>query len=212
MPRWLWLGLLATIAGLWWFGHRGFSPAIATRSGSNVVCATPPGYDDPDQPLQSPVGGRMSPFRMGSTTVTPLAGFSLQATVLSREDYSFGREADFSPTDLALGWGPMKNIDIARKLDLTQSGRWVHYRWGPDGPPIPLRQIVMHSSNMHMVPSDAAVADALAHVRQGDTVRLAGWLVRIDSDDGWRWQSSLSRNDSGSSACELVYVCSIERR
>jgi len=212
MPRRLWLGLLAIFALLWWFGHKGFEPAVATRSGGSVVCATPPGFEDPDQPLQSSVSSQMSPFRLGSATVTPLAGFSLQATVLSRENYSFGRESDFSPTDLALGWGPMKDPDIARKLDVSQSGRWYRYRWNSDGPPIPLPDIISHSANMHMVPADATVADSLAQVRNGETVRLAGWLVRIDGDDGWHWQSSLSRDDSGDGACELVYVCSIERR
>ena len=29
--------------------------------------------------------------------------------------------------------------------------------------------------------------------------------------DGWRWRSSLTRDDSGGGACELVYVCSITR-
>ncbi len=212
MSRRLWLGLLAIFALLWWFGHRSFTPAVATRSGSSVVCVTPPAFDDPDLPLQSPVSGQMSPFRLDNATVTPLAGLSLQATVLSRENYSFGRESDYSPTDLALGWGPMKDIGIARKLDVSQSGRWFHYSWGSEGPPVPLSDIISHSSNMHMVPADAAVADSLAHVRTGETVRLAGWLVRIDGDDGWHWQSSLSRDDSGDGACELVYVCSIERR
>ena len=41
---------------------------------------------------------------------------------------------------------------------------------------------------------------------------LAGWLVQADASDGWRWRSSLSRDDSGAGACEVVYVCSIARR
>lgn len=212
MPRWLWLALILVFAGLWWVGHSGNSPAIATRSSGAVVCELPPAFTDPDQPLQSPVDDQMSPFRLGKSTVTPLAGFSLQATVLSRENYSFGRESDYSPTDLALGWGPMKDPAIAEKLQVSQGGRWYHYGWGADGPPIPLQEIITHSSNMHMVPADRAVADALGHVRPGETVRLAGWLVRIDGDDGWHWQSSLSRSDSGGGACELVYVCALDAR
>jgi len=43
----------------------------------------------------------------------------------------------------------------------------------------------------------------------GDVVRIDGWLIRIDGDEGWHWQSSLSREDSGAGACELVLVCSI---
>jgi hypothetical protein len=63
---------------------------------------------------------------------------------------------------------------------------------------------------MHMVPADAAVARTLAGLRADDAIRLDGWLVRIDSDDGWRWSSSLSREDVGANACELVFVCTLQ--
>jgi len=47
------------------------------------------------------------------------------------------------------------------------------------------------------------------HVRAGDRVRIDGWLVNVEAGDGWRWRSSLTREDSGSGACELVYACAI---
>jgi hypothetical protein len=103
----------------------------------------------------------------------------------------------------------MANPNVSDRLDISQSGRWYHYRWGAEGPPIPLNQIIRNSANMHMIPADRGVADALAQVRSGDIVRLNGWLVKIDGDDGWHWRSSTTRNDSGGGACEVVYVCSI---
>jgi hypothetical protein len=56
------------------------------------------------------------------------------------------------------------------------------------------------------------VARALDDVAAGDTVELSGWLVRIERDDGWKWQSSTRRDDSGGGSCELVYVCRIRSR
>jgi hypothetical protein len=47
-------------------------------------------------------------------------------------------------------------------------------------------------------------------VRAGDRVRIEGWLVEATAPDGWRWRSSLTREDTGNGACELVYVCAIE--
>jgi hypothetical protein len=132
--------------------------------------------------------------------------------VLSRKDYDAGTEADYSPTDLALGWGPMAADGMAERLDVSQGGRWYKYRWGNEGPPIPKGQIVRHSANMHLIPADDSVAQALDAVRAGDIVELHGWLVRIERDDGWKWQSSLTRDDSGGGACELVYVCSLRSR
>ncbi|KFN43363.1 hypothetical protein [Arenimonas oryziterrae] len=219
MPRWLILALGLAVGALCLFAWatRPSAPAtVATAlpaagggGQSPVGCALPPAFTDPNQPLQSPVDGRMSPFRFGPATITPLAGISLQARVLSREDYAFGTEADYSPTDLALGWGPMANPAASDRLDISQGGRWYRYRWGPEGPPIPVGDIVRSSANMHMIPADDAVANALGQVRAGNTVRVNGWLVRIDRDDGWHWQSSLTREDSGGGACELIYVCSI---
>jgi hypothetical protein len=35
---------------------------------------------------------------------------------------------------------------------------------------------------------------------------LRGFLVEARADDGWRWRSSLTRDDTGARACELVFV------
>ena len=59
---------------------------------------------------------------------------------------------------------------------------------------------------MHLIPADEIVEDTLDDIRQGQIVDLKGYLVRADAADGWRWISSLSRNDTGARSCELVYV------
>ena len=55
------------------------------------------------------------------------------------------------------------------------------------------------------------MAADLARVGEGDRVRVDGWLVQLDRPGGWRWRSSLTREDSGGGACELVYVCAVTR-
>jgi hypothetical protein len=37
-------------------------------------------------------------------------------------------------------------------------------------------------------------------------VALSGYLVRVTAADGWHWNSSMTRSDSGHGACELVWV------
>jgi hypothetical protein len=214
MPRWLWALLLGLVALLLWVGHRGSTPMMATTSEGNstVRCPLPPALVDNSLPRQSEVEGRLAPFRMGKATISPLAGFSLQARVLGRENYFMGRESEYSPTDLALGWGPMSAPGMAQKLHVSQGGRWYRYGWDSDGPPLPLAQIISNSANMHMVPANAEVARVLDRISTGEQIRIDGWLIRIDSDQGWHWQSSLTRDDSGGGACELVLVCSIQTR
>ena len=103
----------------------------------------------------------------------------------------------------------MADDTVLAQLDISQGGRWYRYRWR-EQPPIPADEIVRSSANMHIVPANDAVAAALGRIEAGQHVRIDGWLVRIDADDGrWHWRSSLSREDSGDGACELVYACAI---
>jgi hypothetical protein len=212
MPRWFWIAAALAVLALFLATRGPHAPVAGVDAdGRNVTCALPPKFSADDNPRQSDVSG-VPPFRLGNATVTPLAGFSLEARVLSREDYGFGTEAQFSPTDLALGWGPMAEPGLAERLSISQGGRFYRYSWGAEGPPLPAPTIASNSANMHLIPANAAVAEALDDVDPGEVVRLDGWLVRIDLDGGWHWQSSLTRDDVGDGACELVYVCALEAR
>ncbi len=221
-PRaWMVAGLLLGAAG-WWFSP--LSPRVpdppriasvepgtanAAYSTADPRCPPPPRVGIGAPPLQSPVPGGFPALQLEGARLTALAGFSIEARVLSRRDYAFGREADYSPTDLALGWGRMREDAVVDALSVDQDGRWYFYRWGAGSPPIPSREIAMSSANMHLIPADAAVAAALKRVRKGQRVRIDGWLVELQGDDGWRWRSSLTRDDQGAGACELVYACGI---
>lgn len=202
------LGALCAIG--WWYSP--LSPRVpappAPAAGAAIGCPMPPRVGPGDAPRQTDVPSSLAPFRLDDATLQPLAGFSIEARVLSREDYAIGREADLSPTDLALGWEGMGDDAVLSRLDIRQSSRWYSYRWQGE-PPLPPIEIARSSANMHMIPSDAAVARALSRVRRGDRVRIDGWLVQADAADGWRWRSSTTREDTGGGACELIYVCAI---
>ncbi len=137
-------------------------------------------------------------------TITPLQAFEIEARVLSAEHYSIGRAADLVPVDLALGWGPMSDEAVLSKIDISQGNRF--YYWHVDAYPIPREQIESNSANMHMIPADSTIEKTLKSIRAGQVVKLSGYLVEVNAADGWHWRSSLSRTDTGSGACELVYV------
>lgn len=215
MLRWLLLFIAIAATAWWWATPSATAPfassaAIASAPLHVVACVPPARLAGEDGAVQSDAPGDMTPFALTNATAKPLAGFSVAARVLSREDYGSDREADFSPVDLALGWGPMRDDAVLSRLDISQSGRFYRYRWRGQ-PPIPPDDIVRSSANMHLVPANAAIADALEAVDTGDRVRIDGWLVQIDANDGWRWRSSLTREDSGAGACELIYVCAVTR-
>ncbi len=143
-------------------------------------------------------------WRVAENTVSALQPFQLEARILAREDYYFDRGAKLSPTDLALGWGPMADPEVLRHISISQRNRW--YIWRAEQLPIERRQIELHSANMHFIPANPQVASTLAQLKEGQQIRLSGQLVSVDGDDGYRWVSSLSREDTGDGACELIWV------
>jgi hypothetical protein len=148
--------------------------------------------------LDTPVNRRFDDY-----TVTDLARFNIKAKVLARKDYSIGRESDLSPVDLALGWGNMSDESVLEQIEISQSGRF--YRWQVESFPIPRREIETHSANMHLIPASDAVESELQKVKEGEIVEISGSL-EVRADDGWNWRSSLTRDDTGAGACELILV------
>lgn len=211
LRAWLALGVVVGVIG-WWFSPASprAAPVPVHAAGTSADCRLPLRVISGQSPRQSDVPDSLAPFRLEAATLKPLAGFSIEARVLSREDYNVGREADLSPTDLALGWGRMREEAVIEQLDIRQSGRWYRYRYA-GAPPIPADAIVRSSANVHIIPGNADVARTLDEIESGDRVRIDGWLVEARANDGWHWRSSTSREDSGRGACEVVYVCAVQR-
>jgi hypothetical protein len=147
-------------------------------------------------------------LRVDDVDIRLRAEFGLEARVLARKDYRWDPWADLSPLDLALGWGPMSDPDVLSRIDIRQNGRF--YFWRVDEFPIPRPQIEQSSANMHIIPSNPALLDRLARIEAGDRLRLMGYLVDVDRDDGAYWRTSMRRDDTGDGACELFLVTGVE--
>lgn len=160
------------------------------------------------QPAQTAADAASFSFK--NYRITPLQSFEIEARVLSAERYRFGREAELSPVDLALGWGQMSDEAILKDINISQSNRF--YFWHVDAFPISRQAIETQSANMHMIPANDAIESTLKAVRTGQVVKISGFLVRADASDGWHWQSSLTREDTGNGACEVVYVKALSVR
>lgn len=157
-------------------------------------------------PVQGPVPKDKAPWRLDEHhNATPLATFEITARVLSKEHYWFDRESTFVPYDLALGWRRMSDQSVIDKLSITQDNRFFRFRWEGSAP-IGQAEMMSSATNMHLIPASPEVLATIKSVRVGQIVTLRGCLVEVVSDDGWRWKSSLTRNDTGRGACELMWV------
>lgn len=157
-------------------------------------------------PVQSSESGPA--LQRDGYVIEPLASYEVRARVLSIERYRMGREADLSPLDFALGWGPMSDAAVIERLSISQSGRWYHYRW-EGSPPIDPLLMAKSSANTHLVPADDLVKKRLLNISKGAVVKLSGYLINVRHSDGWSWRSSLTRDDTGGGSCELMWVTDV---
>lgn len=195
MQRFIVIGLLliCLLGGVHWWRHRS-----VTHAAGVLVTDAPMQVDLDDGAV----------LHRGDVTLVTRARFELTARVLSRSDYRFDAGASLAPMDLALGWGRMSDSEVLANIRISQENRFYH--WHVDAFPIPRREIEQSSANMHMIPADDAARRELERVRPGEVIHLQGFLVDASRRDGWYWHTSMTRNDTGDGACELVYVESVE--
>lgn len=167
------------------------------------VVTYPAGITAPDQPKQKNLVSTKE-WKVKEFTIEALAEYDIKARVLSRNNFSLGEESELSPLDLALGWGPMSDQSIIDEIDISQSNRWYH--WKADILPIPAREISLNSANVHIIPKDETIEEKFDEVYRGSLIEMKGYLVKITRQDGWRWISSLKRDDTGGGSCELFWV------
>ena len=184
----------------------GLVAAIGWHFWSSRAVTLGPGIKAPDDPVQEELH-RPGMIRMDDFSIMPLASFKIEAKVLSRKRYWWGKESKLSPVDLAMGWGAMSDEGVLDYLKIRQSGRWYH--WSAKDLPIPKREIQDHSANMHIIPADDEVRRTLKAARKGQIVSIEGYLVRVNHPSGWHWESSLTRTDRGDGACEIIYAKSM---
>lgn len=163
----------------------------------------PAGILAPDDPVQTAVRNPVD-WQKDDFTITPLAEFRIKAFVLSTNSFSLGKESELSPVDLALGWGQMSNQAIIDGLEISQNNRW--YKWKAELLVIPASEINTHSANMHIIPANDEIEETLDKLYKGCIIEMNGYLVSVKGNDGWHWQSSLRRDDTGGGACELVWA------
>jgi len=164
----------------------------------------PDGVLAPSLPLQEAAPEALR-WTIAAHEVTALARYEIEARVLGTERYRYDRGAALSPIDFAVGWGPMSANAVLDTLEISQHGRFFFYQTD-EAPMIEFSEMGRNAANMHLIPVDDPIRRALLAVRTGQVVMLRGWLVAAQGADGFRWRSSLTRNDTGGGSCELMLV------
>ncbi|MES2296630.1 MAG: hypothetical protein V4582_06280 [Pseudomonadota bacterium] len=167
-----------------------------------------PGVLIQDEPLQLSTNKIL--VENDQYTITALASYQIKARVLGAKTYDSDFVASVAPLDLALGWQAMSSDTLLGTLRISQSNRF--YFWRTDAADFPRKQIETQSANHHMIPADAQVRKQLMKLGEGELVALRGYLVKVTFKrfPDRPWVSSLTREDVGNGACEIVYVEQVE--
>jgi len=163
----------------------------------------PPGITAPTTPAQQSI----SPKALGEINgyqIQALATYAIHARVLHTKRY-WSQGNDLVPYDVALGWGAMSDQSVLDRLDISQANRFFFYQWS-DEPPVAAGEIVRSAANVHVISANRTVARAVRRLRVGELVAMRGYLVNISGPNGFSWNTSLMRDDTGNGACELFYV------
>jgi len=160
-------------------------------------------------PVQELLGAEAPVFARDGFRVGALATFEMEARVIQSRTYCCGGVDKLAPIDVVFGWGRMSDEAVLGRIDISQSGRFYYWRYHGT-PPIPRREIEVSSANMHLIPATPALERRLKSLRPGSIVTLKGYLVEVNGREGFHWRSSLTREDTGNGACELVWVEELE--
>lgn len=136
------------------------------------------------------------------------AAFTAKVRILGIERYRFDSLAAVAPLDFAVGWGAMSDTAVLDQVRVSQGGRY--YFWRATRLPVPVEEISSHSANWHLIPADRAQRRVLGRLHVGDLVTLRGRLVDVTGPRGIA-RTSLTREDTGAGACEILYVEGVEQ-
>jgi hypothetical protein len=199
---WFWLLMVISVLGLL---HRlsqpqPLFPLSPVRQPPGLIIA-------PDPPTQKLLHGGTG-IAFAGAALTPLADYHFDARLLSLVWYHSDGGAKYSPVDLGIAWGKMSDSANIDALHWTHGGRFLNYAYS-QGPPLPQPEMQRSIANMHVLPANASILKAISRFRPGQRIAGTGLLVKLTGADGYTWVSSLSREDSGGGACELIYLTEV---
>ncbi|PKN71384.1 MAG: hypothetical protein CVU50_10245 [Candidatus Cloacimonetes bacterium HGW-Cloacimonetes-3] len=143
-------------------------------------------------------------------TIHPEASYSMSAMIVSTRRYRKGFMSKLSPFDYATIWG--RTPDYLPYLKFDQIVRFCLFKTKhPELVDIPY--ISSHMTNNHLIPATNNIRKALSIADAHDLVKIEGYLVNVIGQDKKNnfsyWNTSLTREDRGNGACEIIYVCKL---
>lgn len=145
----------------------------------------------------------------GLVNITLLAEYKITGIVKSKKKYTSDYSSVVSPMDLAIAWGNLNQEEIDENITYSQRSRWYYYHI-KENDLVSINDVKIQSANTHMIPANDNIYKELKKIRKNDLIELEGYLVSVELFENQKaWASSLSREDTGDKACEIMYVTKV---
>lgn len=143
--------------------------------------------------------------------ITKLATYDITARVLNTNFYNSGTLDKLAHRDLALAWGRTALNKYAKHItfsDFLRPDRVMIFKYDSFlVDEIGTSELNTTTSNNHIITSTDELKSQLLKIEIGNVVRIKGYLVHVEGNDGSVWgPSSLTRDDTGDGACEIIYA------
>ena len=174
-------------------------------------------YLDLPDPVQFETSGEIVK-QVGEYEVTYelKAAYTIMGLVVEKYYYFPNKiENKISRFDLGIAWGPLLGVDLSKYMSFKNDGnRFLQYKYSNELTQLlgGKKAVIDSLSNNHMIHADETVLKCLRNVKEGDYIKVEGFLVYATMRKAnyvGHWDSSLSRTDHGDGACEVMYVTNI---
>ena len=126
--------------------------------------------------------------------------YAVRARILSKKGY----DNPYAPVDVVLAWGPLLPTETTQEATVLQDDRWGWVMANNNDVPRDILQ--RNTANTHLITLDRAQREAVSRLRAGQTAYFEGHLANVKFADGKQMNSSVSREDVGNHACEVLVV------
>jgi hypothetical protein len=137
-------------------------------------------------------------------TLVPVATYKASVLVVSAKHY-YDEDAELVPVDLCVTWGALAEPYYLQYVTFTQEDRWCECIYDA-GSPVDAPDVLSQFVNMHLIPANDNILQAVKTIREGQKVILEGFLVDIYLDGSIYIGTSRTRLDDGEGSCEVLYV------
>ena len=148
--------------------------------------------------------------------IKPRFTYKLRGLVVSTHDSTSWNDMShaawgdtLNSADLCVVWGDNVDAHLLDKISFSH-GDWTCY-FGTHDRGAFANFHANQFSNNHILPADAAVSRAVAATEVGDQIEVEGYLVDYSINGRSPRVTSITREDTGNGACEIIYATSLTR-